>query len=168
MKTLYIVRHAKSSWKDHVSDHQRPLNSRGKDDAVLMSNAIAARFEKPDAMISSDANRALTTAKHIQQAFAFPDELFFTNPELYDFEGKQALEAIKNCEVFTQQTIDTLMIFGHNHALTHLANQLGDQHIDNLPTCGFIKIEFNVDRWQEIKRGMTKALLVPKQLKKED
>ena len=63
MKKLTLVRHAKSSWKHNVIDFERPLKTRGENDAVLVANYIKDKLEKPDVIWSSDANRALSTAK---------------------------------------------------------------------------------------------------------
>src|SRR5690606_37513463 len=153
MKTLYLVRHAKSSWDFDVDDHQRPLNGKGKEDIVLVSEYAASHFTAPDIMIRSDAKRALTTALRFQEAYSFSEGKFFINTDLYDFSGNRVQRVIESCN----DDVEGLMIFGHNNALTNLANKYGNKYIDNIPTCGFVKIEFETDDWKKITKGKTIA-----------
>lgn len=161
MKTLYITRHAKSSWEENVEDHKRPLNERGKLDTVLVSNYIAANFKKPDLIKTSNANRALTTALQFKKAFGLADAKFIVEPAMYDFSGNQVMKAIES----TPSDINILMVFGHNYGLTHLVNKLGNEYIDNLPTCGFVQIDFDSNSWKGIFQGNTKAMVFPKHLR---
>ncbi|HBR55679.1 MAG TPA: hypothetical protein DEA82_16425 [Flavobacteriaceae bacterium] len=162
MKTLYMARHAKSSWKHDVIDHQRPLKGRGKRDGKLVSEYVAKNYSAPEKMISSDATRALATANYFKKAFQVSDENFITNHTLYDFSGQNVMEVIKSLD----NTLDCVMIIGHNHAFTSIANMLGNQYIDNLPTCGFVIIEFDVEAWQDISTGKTTTMVFPRHLKK--
>ncbi|MCR9183198.1 MAG: histidine phosphatase family protein [Flavobacteriaceae bacterium] len=161
MKTLYITRHAKSSWEENVEDHQRPLNTKGKLDIVLVSNYVATNFKKPDLIKTSDANRALTTALQFKKAFQIPDESFKIENSMYDFSGERVLRAIEK----TSGDIDILMVFGHNYGLTQLVNKLGSKFIDNLPTCGFVQIDFDTDNWNNLAKGKTQAMVFPKHLR---
>ncbi|PKP26321.1 MAG: phosphoglycerate mutase [Bacteroidetes bacterium HGW-Bacteroidetes-2] len=161
MKTLYITRHAKSSWEEDVIDHQRPLNKKGEKDAQKVSEFVASIFKKPDLMISSDANRALTTALQFKKAFQMQEFAFIKNHDMYDFSGGNVLKIIQNCS----DDIEVLMIFGHNHALTVIANKLGTKYIDNVPTCGFVKIDFDIQSWNSLTKGKTIAIVFPKDLK---
>ena len=113
-------------------------------------------------MISSDATRALATANYFKKAFQVSDENFITNHTLYDFSGQNVMEVIKSLD----NTLDCVMIIGHNHAFTSIANMLGNQYIDNLPTCGFVIIEFDVEAWQDISTGKTTTMVFPRHLKK--
>lgn len=151
MKTLYMLRHAKSSWKHNVIDHERPLNNRGESDAALLSDIVASSIEKPDLIISSDAKRALTTARYFKQAFNLSENDFITNHQLYDFSGQQVLETIKNLD----NLFNRVMIVGHNHAFTSIVNILGNKIIDNLPTCGFVVIKFETNDWSKLPSGKT-------------
>ncbi|OAB78963.1 SixA phosphatase family protein [Cochleicola gelatinilyticus] len=162
MKTLYMVRHAKSSWKHDVGDHQRPLKGRGKRDGKLVSQYVAKNFEPPQKIVSSDANRALSTAHYFKDALNISEADFSTNSALYDFSGQQVMQIVKSLE--DQQ--DRIMIVGHNHAFTSIANMLGNKYIDNVPTCGFVMIEFPVDSWKDITTGKTVKTVFPRDLKK--
>lgn len=164
MKTLYMVRHAKSSWKHDVIDHQRPLKGRGRRDGKLVSNFVSDQVDPPQKMISSDAVRALSTAKYFKQAFNIADEAFATTHELYDFGGQQVMSTIKGID----NSLNRVMIVGHNHAFTSIANMLGNEYIDNLPTCGFVMLQFDTENWSDISVGKTIKTIFPRDLKKND
>ncbi|WP_339611457.1 histidine phosphatase family protein [uncultured Planktosalinus sp.] len=161
MKTLYITRHAKSSWEENVDDHKRPLNSRGKLDIITVSNYVTSNFKKPDLIKTSDANRALTTAQQFKNDFNLPDSKFEIQHSMYDFTGERVIRAIEN----TSNDVQILMVFGHNYGLTHLVNKLGNEYIDNLPTCGFVQIDFDTNSWKNLSQGNTKSMVFPKHLK---
>ncbi|MDH7445680.1 SixA phosphatase family protein [Aquimarina sp. 2201CG14-23] len=161
MKTLYIIRHAKSSWEFDVDDHKRPLNNRGLRDADLIGKKLKTIVKSVDKILSSDAERAKTTAKIILDNLDFDDSIFSLEPKLYDFNGHQVMEVIKGCS----DEINTLMIFGHNHAFTSIANLYGNKVIDNLPTAGLVGIEFEVNDWKSISVGNTFLTLFPKELR---
>lgn len=161
MKTLYLLRHAKSSWKQPIDDHKRPLKKRGFKDAKLVSKHIKTLVKSPEIIITSDANRAQTTAEFFKDAFKVSDKNFIKNKSLYDFGGKNVLEVIKNLD----NTLERVLIVGHNHALTSIANMLGDIGIDNITTCGFVEIQFNIEKWEFANYGQTKNIIFPRDLK---
>ncbi len=161
MKSLYMVRHAKSSWKYDVSDHQRPLKQRGNKDAKLVSKQVSSELKPPQKIISSDAKRAKTTAQYFKKAFDVADENFVLNHDLYDFSGQSVMEIIKSLD----SSLKCVMIVGHNHAFTSIVNMLGNEYIDNLPTSGFVHIRFEVDSWKDITTGKTKEIVFPRHLK---
>lgn len=160
MKKIILVRHAKSSWEYDVSDHERPLNSRGLTDANRVSNELLGNIT-PELVLSSDALRAKTTAEIFITNLQINKSKLILNRSLYDFSGLSLTEAIKSCD----DSIDELMIFGHNNAITNFVNKYGNVFIDNVPTCGVTVIEFEADGWNEIKKGNTILTLFPKQLK---
>ncbi len=161
MKTLYIIRHAKSSWEFDVVDHQRPLNDRGLVDAKLIGEKLKTLVESIDLVLCSDAERAKMTAHIILENLDVPDNISRLEPDLYDFNGHQVVETIKNCD----DKISTLMIFGHNHALTSIANLYGSISIDNLPTAGVVAIQFDINSWKELNVGKTLLTIFPKELR---
>lgn len=161
MKTLYLVRHAKSSWKHDVDDHKRPLKSRGERDGQMVSKKVAAIIETPQKMISSDATRALSTAQFFKEALKVEDANLETNHELYDFSGQNVMRMIKSLP----DNLDKVMLVGHNHAFTSVANMLGNNYIDNVPTCGFVMLEFDEKKWSEITTGKTVKTIFPRDLK---
>lgn len=162
MKKLIIVRHAKSSWEHDVTDHVRPLESRGFADAKLLSSTLKNSGLSVDSVISSDANRAKTTAEIFILNLNIDINLLKFNPNLYDFSGEKLLNTIKS----TDKEINHLMVFGHNHAITFFVNKFGDRYIDNVPTCGVVIIEFDIQDWSSLKPGKTIKTIFPRDLKK--
>lgn len=160
MKRLIIIRHGKSSWKHNVDDHQRPLKKRAYKDAEKVISALQVEFEKPTALWSSSATRALESAKIFRESLGIAEENFVVRKDLYTFEAASLLEIISSCN----DEVDQLMIFGHNPAVTEVVNSLGDQYFDNIPTTGACVIDFNEDSWQDIKNGQTLLSLFPKYL----
>ncbi len=161
MKTLYMVRHAKSSWKHNLPDHQRPLKGRGHSDAKLVSDEVSSLVKPPQFIVTSDAKRALTTAEYFKDAFKISEEEFILEHDLYDFSGQNVMRIIKNMD----NSLDRVMIVGHNHAFTSVVNMLGNEYIDNVPTSGFVMIEFEADSWAGITTGKTKKIVFPRHLK---
>jgi len=161
MKTLYLVRHAKSSWKHDVDDHKRPLKERGENDGLLVSKKASAETEAPQKIISSDATRALTTAHYFKDAWNIDDAHFETNHDLYDFSGQNVIRVIKELD----DKLDRIMIVGHNHAFTSIVNMYGNRYIENIPTCGFVKLEFDENHWNDITTGRTVKTIFPRDLK---
>ena len=160
MKRLILVRHAKSSWEHSVTDHDRPLKTRGINDANAVSKALIGHFQ-PDIVLSSDAVRTSITANIFISNLNIEEKIVQFIPDLYDFSGSNLLQVIKSCE----NHINTLMIFGHNHALTSFVNSYGDTYIDNVPTSGVVVIEFEIDLWKHLTPGKTIYTLFPRDLK---
>ena len=161
MKTIVLIRHAKSSWDNDVSDLNRPLSVRGITDANLLSEKFKIYNFHPDAIFSSPANRAITTCAIFMENLELPRSLLAIDEQLYDFGGNQVRHFIKSLD----DELKNIMIFGHNHAFTSLTNSFGDDYIDNLPTSGLVMIDFNVDQWQKLSQGTTKMILTPKDFK---
>ncbi|WP_031425680.1 SixA phosphatase family protein [Flavimarina sp. Hel_I_48] len=161
MKRLYLVRHAKSSWEFDLDDHERPLSERGLHDAPLVAGHINEELEFPDKILSSDAVRAKTTALFYLKVLGIEEAQLALNPKLYDFNGREVEKIIRS----TANEVDCLMIFGHNNAMTHLVNKLGDLEIDNVATAAFTEIIFEQSSWAEVTKGTTKRHIKPKQLK---
>jgi phosphohistidine phosphatase len=147
MKTLVIVRHAKSSWDNpSLSDHERPLTNRGLKDASLMGARLAEWGPPVDRVISSSAVRALTTAELITQEMGLPWDEIYIDDALYHATEEEMIDLI----VEQDDYLDGLMLFGHNPGMTYLVNDLSDLDLDNLPTCGVAVLQFEVDSWSEI------------------
>ena len=147
MKTLVIVRHAKSSWDNRgLSDHDRPLNRRGLKDAPVMGARLADWGPPVDRVISSSALRALTTAELITQEMGLPWDEIVIEEALYHASEEEMLEIIQEQADY----LDGLMIFGHNPGMTYLVNELSDLDLENLPTCGVVTLQFNIEHWTEV------------------
>lgn len=112
-------------------------------------------------ILSSDAMRAKTTAYIFAKNLGIDEGEVILEHKLYDFSGRDLTEVISNCD----DSIDTLMVFGHNHAMTAFVNAFGDKYTGNVATSGFTHIEFDIDSWKDLKPGKTIQSLYPKQLK---
>ncbi|MDO6820448.1 histidine phosphatase family protein [Zobellia sp. 1_MG-2023] len=161
MKTLIMVRHGKSSWDYSVSDKDRPLQERGVNDALLVSSKFNSQAENIDAVFSSPANRALHTAMIFTRQLSISLSLVQITNELYDFSGESVFDFISNLD----DSLDSVMIFGHNHAFTHVANSLGNTYIDNVTTSGLVQLNFPVNSWNSVTKGTTKQTIFPKDLR---
>ena len=161
MKRLILVRHGKSSWKNDLPDHKRPLKKRAFKDAEVVLNAFQNFYEPGALFWSSYAVRAHETAKMFKERLNVPDKDFVVREDLYTFNQNELLSEIKSCEDETQ----CLVVFGHNPAMTILVNSLGDKSIDNLPTTGLCVIDFQADSWKDIQNGKTILSLLPKNLR---
>jgi phosphohistidine phosphatase len=147
MKTLVIVRHGKSSWDDGgLSDHQRPLSKRGLRDAPVMGARLAEWGPPVDRVISSSAVRALTTAELITHEMGLPWDEIQIEDALYHATEEDIIDLINEQDDY----LDGLMLFGHNPGMTYLVNDLSDLDLDNLPTCGVVVLQFEVESWSVI------------------
>jgi len=159
-KTLYLLRHAKSSWKDlTLDDFDRPLNKRGKHDAPFMAEKFFKTDPVLDLIVSSPAKRAEDTAR------IFATKLhsgLALDTRLYDAD-------ISTMHMIIQDSFlhhDSIMIVGHNPELTLLNDHLSDKEIFNIPTCGVVAIEFP-DETIEAGKGRQLFYLYPKLYKGE-
>jgi len=161
MKTLTLMRHGKSSWDYNVSDKDRPLLERGINDAYLVAAEQKKAQSNFDAVFSSPANRALHTCIIFLRVVNISLRRLEVVEDLYDFSGENVLQFIQGLD----NEMDNVILFGHNHAFTSLANLLGDKSIENLPTAGLVTIEFKEKEWRSVKNGTTKNIIVPKTLR---
>ena len=161
MKTLYLLRHAKASWDEDVEDHQRSLKKRGLSDADIVADEVVARLPMPEILVSSDAKRTLQTAEIFKAKWKVDDTDFRKESRLYDFQGSEVLKYIKELD----DTVETAMLVGHNYAFTAIANMLGNARIDEIPTCGFVAIRFDVSHWKQVSKGETFFHVFPRHLK---
>lgn len=156
MKTLTLVRHAKSSWKDrYQSDRERPLNKRGERDAPIMGKRTVAAGVRPSQIISSPAVRAWTTAKIFAKELNYPIEFLQREDGLYLASLDNLLDVVA-----TQDTgFNNLMLFAHNPGLTDFANYLVPGLTSNLPTAGVVSVSIESDDWLLYDRPPTELLV---------
>ena len=161
MKQLYLIRHAKSSWSSPLNDVDRPLTNRGIQDAHLVSGVVF--HELPEAYLfwSSIAKRAKETAVILAQNVSYPLESIQFKAELYTFDNRKLEQIIKSCS----DSCDHLIVCGHNEAITNFVNKFGDCILPNVPTSGFVSIQFDDDQWSNIKNGRILKTIFPKDLK---
>jgi phosphohistidine phosphatase len=156
MKTLYIVRHAKSD-KDNTNleDIDRPLNSRGYSDAHFMGARLKETERVPELIVSSPAIRALTTALIFAREFGYDSKKIILEPLLYETGTKEYLQVINALN----DACSSAMIFGHNSTITNLVNSLATPFTDHIPTCGVTGITYDAVSWNEISRGAGNLVL---------
>lgn len=147
MKTLYLIRHAKSSWDfDNIPDLDRPLNGRGVNDAYESAKYLRENGEMPDLIVSSPATRALHTAMIFSRSFGIPFSKIQIENQLYDAPYWQIRDVIKRIN----NTYNTIMVFAHNPGITDFVNHAINHHIDNVPTTGIACLVYYTDDWAEI------------------
>ena len=167
MKTLYVVRHAKSSWADPgQEDFDRPLNDRGKRDAPRMGKRLKEKEINPDIMLSSPAKRALATCKRISDVLNYPKEKIKTENDLYHATDDTILSVVQGLK----DKHNTAMIFGHNPGLTDFVNSLmsEEKRIENIPTCGVVAFQLNIEQWSQLTWGIGKQMFFDFPKSKED
>jgi phosphohistidine phosphatase len=144
MKTLTLLRHAKSSWNNHgLADHERPLNARGQRDAPEMARRIHEAAIRPSLIVSSPATRTWETAKALAAEISYPIEFLQRDNKLYlagldtliDYVGQQ------------DPGFNNLLIVGHNPGITAFANYLCPGLTDNVPTCGVVSVTIDSNDW---------------------
>jgi len=161
MKTFYLVRHAKSSWKyPNLDDFERPLNKRGRKNAPFMGRILKKLKAVPDLVISSPANRAATTARIIADMTDYPLEKIQYNETIYGSSEYDLVQVIRQVD----NAVNQAMLVSHNPALTDLANTIADTAISNIPTCGVFCVNLNISSWAKIgeQRGKLKFFEFPK------
>ena len=146
MKTVYFVRHAKSSWDSpNLRDIDRQLNESGLKTAEKMASFISDLDIRPDVIISSPAKRAYSTAVFFAKSFGIETADIRIAEEIYEALMSDILQLINGLP----QEIDTVMLFGHNPTFTNLANYFSPDFIPNVPTCGILKVEANTNNWTQ-------------------
>lgn len=146
MKTLFLVRHAKSSWDDpSLDDKKRPLDDRGKRDAPKVGKRLAKAGAKPDLILSSPAKRALTTARIIAKELGYKRKNIVVDDRLYAAEADVVLDVIQRIA----EEAGCVMLFGHNPELTELAHRLSGK-ITRMPTCAVAEFTFDVKSWSRV------------------
>ena len=146
MKTLFLIRHAKSSWDNTaLPDKDRPLDDRGKRDAPKMGKRLQERDVKPDMILSSPAIRALTTAEIIAKKLDYKLKDIVVDDRLYAGQADDLLDVIHELG----DKLERVMLFGHNPELTELAHRLSSE-IARMPTCAVAEFTFDAKSWSDI------------------
>lgn len=146
MKTILIIRHAKSSWENFtVSDELRPLNDRGRKNATEMATRLMSKSIIADGLISSPAKRALTTAQIFATGWKMDPNGIRIVPALYNAQPDAFTAAIRNA----MPTANTIALFSHNPVISEYVNQLTAARIDSMPTCAVFAIKSDIGDWTE-------------------
>lgn len=146
MKTLFLVRHAKSSWDDPaLPDRDRRVNERGLRDLAMMGKRLAQRDVKPGVILSSPAVRALTTAEHLAKALGIKRKDIVVMDRLYCAPAADLLDVIQGLG----NAPECVMLVAHNPGLTELAHHFASE-ITDMPTCAIAEFRFAASSWADI------------------
>ncbi|WP_046244930.1 SixA phosphatase family protein [Hymenobacter terrenus] len=149
MKTLYLLRHAKSSWSfDELSDQERPLNDRGREDAPTIGKALAKRHICPDLVVSSPAVRAMSTAVLAAREMKYSHEKITVEPGIYAADVDGLLAIIRSLP----DSAGSVLLVGHNPTLTDTVNELSPSVLNEMPTAAVVCLRFECDHWAEVSK----------------
>jgi phosphohistidine phosphatase len=155
MKTLILIRHAKSSWETAgLSDFERPLNERGKKDAPEMARRLKERGVKIDGLVSSPARRARKTARFFAEEFGFEKNDIRLIDNLYLATAEAFAEAVASID----DRFDTVALFSHNPGITEFASSLTNVRVDDMPTCAVFAASAETDNWKDFEKAEKKFL----------
>jgi phosphohistidine phosphatase len=147
MKSIYFIRHAKSSWDDpSLRDFDRPLNGRGKKDAPLMGLELAKRSIKPNLIISSPAKRAKITAQVIAKSLAYDTQRILYDEQLYHASMQDYLDILEDVD----DVVDRLFIVSHNPGTNCICDRLNGAYLGNIPTTGIVAFDADISRWRDL------------------
>jgi phosphohistidine phosphatase len=132
-----------------MSDFERPLNRRGREDAPVMGALLHRLGIDPDIIITSPAKRALSTCRIVADALGFPPERITVDEHIYEAGARDLLRIVQSIS----DGYDSAMLVGHNPGLTLLAGELAPSDIDTIPTCGFLSMRLDVDRWGDVREN---------------
>lgn len=147
MKTLFLIRHAKSDWPANVPDFDRPLNEKGHKDAPKMAIFLKSKDLKIDTFISSPAKRAITTCNYFAEVYE--NKNIIKVEELYNASPSEFLDVIENLN----DAVKNVAIFSHNNGITYFANSLTNENIMHMPTCAVTCFTIDTDTWKDFKKS---------------
>jgi len=163
IKTLYLIRHAKSDWQDPgTSDFERALTKKGRKDIKTMGSYLKLRGVLPDLLLASCSLRTQETADGLADRLGFEGQRDYLQ-ELYLTSSETLVETLMSQE----KSFDTIMVVGHNPQMTEVANLLTEEHVAKVPTLGMVAITFEIEEWSELEetKGEIDFFIFPKQFK---
>jgi phosphohistidine phosphatase len=147
MRRITLLRHAKSDWSaPPKNDFDRPLNQRGENNGKLIGTRLKNNGVRPSLIISSDAVRAMATARLIARNIGYPIEFIQPDHNLYLASPASITDVLER----EGENYNDVMVVGHNPGLTELANRLCNSQIDNIPTCGVFAVDIEIDSWAKL------------------
>lgn len=167
MKTLYLVRHAKSGWdKKFLEDFERPLNRRGKNDALMMGRVLREREVRPDIIITSPAARAAATTRWIARELGYHPERILYDERLYEADEDDFRRVIADIT----DSYDSAMVVSHNPGIMEFAESVTGEELENVPTGGVVAIEYATESWREAReqKGSLRFFEFPKKHKQPE
>jgi phosphohistidine phosphatase len=155
MKSLFIVRHAKSSWSEiGKTDFERTLDTRGHADAPRMAElakniCTESGHQKRPYFVSSPANRAHTTAQYFAKAFGVEAPNIYLEHDIYEADLSEILQIVR--QLPDEEPL--VFLFGHNPSFTYFANFFSETLIENMPTCSFVRLDLKSENWSDFKES---------------
>jgi len=147
MRTIYLIRHAKSSWGDEdLDDFERPLNDRGRNDAPEMGRRLKHAGVKPGIILSSPALRAISTARRIAEILNFNSQEILLESKLYEASEKDIIHCISKQD----DACVSMLVIGHNPGMHLLCKKFGAIDLEDFPTCAIGGFRFDCDHWKDI------------------
>lgn len=147
MKSLLLIRHAKSSWaSSDLTDFERPLNDRGNKDAPKMAKSLIDRNYKIDLFVSSPAKRAASTALYFAKAYKKSESDILFIPSLYLASAKTIFDVVESFD----DRYQSIALVSHNNGITDFANRLSTTQIDDMPTCSLFAVNIHAEKWKDI------------------
>ncbi|MDA0349679.1 MAG: histidine phosphatase family protein [Verrucomicrobia bacterium] len=162
MKIIHLIRHAKSGWDNaNLSDKERTISAKGDQSCKLMAERIVEAGCKFDRVFCSTATRAQMTIQALKNALNNHEIEWTSEEALYTFDHYDLLEWCMNLP----DTLNELVVVGHNPAITEFTNRMSDRYFDNIPTCGYVQLVFPQAAWRDLLNASAKCtfILTPKQ-----
>ncbi len=154
MKTLLLMRHAKSSWADgSLSDHERPLNQRGIESAEKMGRLLAELDQIPDVILSSTSKRTKQTIEYFLAGCPFSGEIFYTR-SLYHGGPEEIISSLQKWG----GDFSRVMVVGHNPGMEYAVDEFTGEN-ERMVTGAIAQISYEIDRWQDISENMGGSLV---------
>ncbi|MFI5187294.1 MAG: SixA phosphatase family protein [Chitinophagales bacterium] len=154
-KTLFLIRHAKSSWGDpSIHDFDRPLNEKGKKDAPAMAKKLKNQKIKIDAFVSSPAKRARQTCIRFIKELDFEKKKIILEEKLYQANEESFYEVVQGLK----NKWENAALFSHNPGITSFANSLTETKVDDMPTCSVFAVKIDTDKWKDFKTSKKEFL----------
>ncbi len=156
MKTLLLIRHAKSGWANiGQRDIERTLHERGHQEAILMANQLANKKLSIDVLLSSSAVRTRETCMHFAEVLGMTSDQIQFDAHLYHAPADTLFEVVSQLK----DEVRTIAIFTHNPGITDFVNELdAGVRIDDMPTAGIFAVDIEVDSWKDCRKGKKKFL----------
>ena len=160
MKKVVLIRHGKSSWNLPIKDIDRSISEKGIKNSYKTAREFDLNFDNTTLIITSAARRTQETSKIFLEIWKLNQTNILIIQELYTFNLSNLEEIVKSCS----NNYQTLILFGHNSAITDFVNKFGDIFIYNIPTSGLVSMTFQTDNWKAIHKGKTDKIIFPSQI----
>ncbi len=160
MKSIILIRHANSNREFEIKDFDRELIEKGIKNSIKCANVTLNEIDFCSIIYTSPAKRAIHTAEIFLKIWKLNIKSIKIVPELYTFDVNELEQIVKSCP----NNKESLILFGHNSAITDFVNKFGDIFIENVPTSGLVSITFDTDNWNNIIKGKTNRVLFPRDI----